>query len=766
VPKGLILQPTYRVHDGQPVVQLFGRLERGRAFLVEDHRFRPYFFLPASEVGLLAGEARVSVEPTRLRELGGGEVARVTADVPGSVPVLREKLARAGGRALEADVRFPYRYLIDHGLGVGVEIEGRGRELHPGLMHFVDPELRPARCRPSLRVLSIDLETSADASLIFAVALVGHDHEEVHLVSADPVRGARVHPDERALLVAVAERVKILDPDILTGWNVVDFDLRTWAARCRAHGVPDDLGRVPGSTFFQQDPGFTRQSRAAIPGRVVLDGISLVRDAVRLEDYRLETAARALLGRGKLIDQEAPDSAAEIGRLYREDPEALVAYNREDAQLVLDILDKEGLVDLTVERSLLSGMQLDRVGASIASFDLLYLPALRAHGFVAPSVDRERKSAPVRGGALLDPQPGIFTNVAVFDFRSLYPSLIRTFNLDPLAHAQAREGDLAAPNGARFSRGEAILPDVIERFMERRQQAKRRGEGHADQAIKIMMNALFGVLGSASCRFFDPDVANAITSFGQQTLHWTRDAFEQEGVAVIYGDTDSVFVRLAAKGSAALVRAEAEVLRERVERHVTERVHAEYAVEPRLDLELEHVFERFFLPRVRGGRGGSKKRYAGWSDGRLEIVGLESVRRDWPAVARRLQTGMLTRLFQDQEVVPFVRELVRQLRAGELDEELVYAKRVRKASLERYTATTPPHVQAARKAGGRAGPVVRYVITATGPEPVLPKRPLPPGIDHHHYVERVLRPLADTILSALGRDFDEVLDQPHQLPLL
>ncbi len=766
MPKGLILQPTYRVRDGRPVVQLFGRLERGRAFLVEDHRFRPYFFVPAAEAGLLAGEPGVSVEPTRLRELGGGKVARVTTDVPASVRPLREKLERAGGRALEADVRFPYRYLIDHGLGIGVEIEGRGRELHPGLMHFVDPELRPARSRPSLRVLSIDLETSRDASVIHAAALVSRDHAEVHLVSATPVRGARVHPDERALLVAVAERVKALDPDILTGWNVVDFDLRTWAARCRALGVPDDLGRVPGSTLFQQDLGFTRQSRAAIPGRMVLDGIPLVRDAVRLEDYRLETVARALLGRGKLIDQEVPDPAAEIERLYREDPEALVAYNREDAQLVLDILEKEGLVDLTLERSLLSGMQLDRVGASIASFDLLYLPELRAHGFVAPSVDRERKSAPVRGGALLDPQPGIFANVAVFDFRSLYPSLIRTFNLDPLAHAQAREDDLVAPNGARFSRGEAILPAVIERFMERRQQAKLRGRRHADQAIKIMMNALFGVLGSASCRFFDPDVANAITGFGQQTLHWTRDAFEKEGVAVIYGDTDSVFVRLAAKGTAALVRAEAEVLRERVERHVAERIHAEYAVEPRLDLELEHVFERFFLPRVRGGRSGSKKRYAGWIDGRLEIVGLESVRRDWPAVARRLQTGLLTRLFQDEEVLPFARELVRQVLAGELDEELVYAKRVRKGSLERYTATTPPHVQAARKAGGRAGPVVRYLITANGPEPVLPKQPLPPGIDHRHYVERVLRPLADSILSAIGRDFDEVLDQPHQLPLL
>jgi DNA polymerase-2 len=555
---------------------------------------------------------------------------------------------------------------------------------------------------------------------------------------------------------------------VITGWNVVDFDLRTWAARAEALGLAAELGRVKGAMRFQQDRGFTRQSRASVPGRMVLDAIPLVRDAIRLEDYRLETAAREILGRGKLIDVEGPDAAAEITRLYWDDPEALVAYNREDARLVLDILEKEGLLELTLERSLLSGMQLDRVGASIASFDLLYLPELRKRGRVAPSVrrpsDADPGTAAVQGGAVLDPQPGIFENVAVFDFKSLYPSLIRTFHLDPVARAEAGADDLEAPNGARFSRRDAILPGVIERFMARRDEARRRGDRHADQAIKIMMNALFGVLGASACRFFDPAIANAITGFGQQMRHWCREAFEGEGVRVLYGDTDSVFVELPAHASDA--RAEAEALRDRVQHLISRRIRATYRVEPRLELELEHVFERFFLPRVRGGKGGSKKRYAGSSQGRLEMVGLESVRRDWPAVARRLQRGLLERLFGGGEVLPFAREIVAQLRSGQLDGELVYVKRIRKGSLDRYTATTPPHVQAARKAGGRLGPVIRYVITRTGPEPVFPGRPLPEGIDHPHYVERVLRPVAEAILAPLGHSFDEVLGQPRQLPLL
>ncbi len=768
--EGYLLQPSYRLEHGRPVVRLFGRLAGGEPFLVEDDRFRPYAFAPAAAAKLLAGQPDVEVEETSLTDLRGRPVVRFTPKVPAAMPPLRERLQRDGFAPLEADVRFAYRYLIDHGLRSGVRIEGEPETTRTGLLRFRNPVLAPARVRPALRFLSLDIETTPDASRVLAIALCGCGVEEVHLVASRDVAGAVVHEREAALFSAFEERIAALDPDVLLGWNVVDFDLRVLERRGRELHVPLALGREPGALRFQQDRGFTRQSRAELPGRVVLDGIPLVRDALRLEDYRLETVARATLGRGKLIDSEAPDAAAEILRLHREDPEALVAYNLEDARLVLEILEKEGLLELTVERSLLSGMPLDRVGASVASFDMLYLTELRRRGVVAPSVDAERKSAAVRGGALLEPRPGIYRDVAVFDFKSLYPSLIRTFSLDPYAHARADGDSLEAPNGARFSRRESILPEVLEGFMERREAAKRRGDHHADQAIKIMMNALFGVLGSAGCRFFDSAIANAITGFGQQTLAWTRDAFEACGVEVIYGDTDSVFVRLGESAGAAEAHRAASALRERVEATIEERVRDEYAVEPKLQLELEGIYERFFLPRVRGGRSGSKKRYAGRMDGRLVVIGLESVRRDWPRIAKRLQEGMLERLFADEEVLPFVKELVAGLRGGDLDEELVYVKRIRKGSLDRYTASVPPHVQAARKAkqlgvGGMRG-VIRYVVTETGPEPVLPGRPLPQGIDRGHYLEHVVRPVADAILVELGQDLDDALGAPKQLDLL
>jgi DNA polymerase-2 len=763
--RGFVVHPTYRVRAGVPVVQLYGRLESGEPFLVEDDRFRPYFFAPPGSEAALAAEPDVRIAPSGLCDLGGRPLLRVETTVPAAVPRLRERLVASGHTPFEADVRFAYRYLIDHGVRATLGLHSRGQLGDDGLVRFTNPDLAGEDAEVALRTLSLDLETTPDASHILSAALVGAGVEEVHVVARREVAGAVAHPEEPALLAAVLARIRALDPDLLLGWNVVDFDLRVLLARCEAFRLPCHLGRAAEAPRLLADPGPMRQSRAEVPGRMVLDGIALVRDALRLPDYRLDTVARHVVGRGKQIDPDAPDAAREILRMWREDPEALVAYNLEDARLVPEILAREGLLDLAVERSRLSGMQLDRVGASIASFDLLYLPELRRRGYVAPSADPERKQELLRGGTLLEPQPGLHHRVAVFDFKSLYPSLIRTFSLDPLAHARAGDDAVVAPNGARFSRHEAILPAVLERFRARREQARARGERHADQAIKIMMNAMYGVLGAASCRFFEPAIANAITGFGQQILHWTRDAFEAAGVRVLYGDTDSVFVQLGGGSDGGTSRADPEALRAAVEAGIAERIRAEYGVASRLELELEGVFDHLWLPRVRGGRAGSKKRYAGWQDGRLVVVGLEAVRRDWPDLAHRLQEGLLERLFTGRDPAPFLRETVAALRAGERDAELVYVKRVRKGALERYAANAP-HVVAARKAGRTPGGVIRYVITRGGPEPVLPGAALPPGIDHAHYVEKVVRPVADAVLEVLGSSLDEALGAPKQLELL
>ena len=755
---GFVLQARYRILQNSPIIQVFGKLENGRVFLVEDDREQPFFYIDEDDAEVIKSNRNIRIEPVKSTNLSGGKVLRVLAKTPREIPYIRDRLISDNLNVYEADIPFASRYLMTRGIRGGVSIQGKPTEFD-SLLLFRNPLITSnPSIRPRLRTLSIDIETSPNAKTLFSIAIVGCGIEEVFLVSKRDVKGAICLPDEKQCIQTFFHRIKELDPDVFLGWNLVDFDLRTLSEFCKNQNVEERFGRIPGKIQIHRDPGFLGRTRGSIPGRVALDALPIAREALRLPDYKLDTVAKSVLGRGKLIDSGTQNKAIELQRQYVEDPQALAEYNLEDARLVTDILEKEGLFELAVERSRLTGMPLDRVNGSIASFDRLYIPELNKRGRVAPSVTPHKKALKLSGGAVLESKPGIYRNVGLFDFKSLYPSLIQTFNLDPLAYVLGKKDSVfvEAPNGAKFSGSDAILPELIGLLMKAREDAKSRNDCHSDRAIKIMMNSFYGVLGASSCRFFEPAIANAITGFGQKILHWTIESFKKHDTTVLYGDTDSVFVTLQSHCG--------ESLRKTIQEEIRTRIDETYGVESMLNLELEMIFDRLFFPRTRYKTKGSKKRYAGWRKGVLHITGLESVRRDWPQLANRLQRGMLKRLFQDKPMLPFAREVVLKLRSGVLDEELIYSRRLRKSESE-YTKTTPPHVQAARNAGKKRG-IIHYVMTLHGPQDVEPGGIAPTDIDYEHYVNRVLRPIADAILVETNEDFSRVLGEPSQLALL
>ena len=776
--RGFVLTPTYRLVAGRAEVHLHAVLECGEPALVVDDRFSPYFFvssIAADEVRRLEPSARVAA--TVLVTFAGEPVWRVEVDRPGDVPPLRSRLHAAGVECFEADVRFAYRYLIDHGIRGSFVADGPW-ERRPGVGRvYRNPGLAPNDFVPRLRILAFDVETSPDGRRLYSIAAAGTGGDRVLLVVPDldalsattralaDLPHVKVVPDERAALAGFLAHLRAADPDVLTGWNVGDFDVPVLLRVGRRTGLRVALGRTDDEAEVRRDPGFTRDPRVILAGRQVLDGLALVRSAfIRLDDYRLETAARAILGRGKLFGPE--DRGAHIEAAYRSDPAALVAYNLHDARLVLDILERTGLVELTVRRSLLTGMPLDRVGAQIAAVDSLYLGALRARGRVAPSVGAgpEPATASIAGGLVLDSVPGLYRAILVFDFKSLYPSLIRTFNIDPLTHVLpehvARLPDtvlVRTPGGAAFRRDEpGILPELVRRLWTERARARAAGDHVGAQATKILMNSLFGVLGASASRLFSPAVANAITLAGQHVIRLAAEAVVRRGHRVIYGDTDSLFVDIG-ETDPARAEAAAPALRDGIGQDVALALRREFGGESHLELEFEKVYTRFWMPEVRGGARGSTKRYAGLvgpGEGALELVGLEAVRRDWSEVTRRFQRELLTLIFHDRPLADFVRTFVADLRAGQLDHELVYRKAIRKP-LQAYTKTTPPHVKAARKQAGEPARIVAYVMTQAGPE-VVGETTAP--LDYAHYVLHQLRPLADAVLHFLdGPDFDAIV---------
>jgi DNA polymerase-2 len=771
--RGFVLQPTYRVEAGRPVVQLYGRLEDGRSFLVRDRRETPRFHVEASAAERARCLGAGPLEPTGQRTFDGRSVVRVEVPVPSDTPPLRERLTQAGITCYEADVRFAMRYLIDRGIRGSVSIRGDGRP-GPGVaVVFEDPELSPGdwSLRPS--VLSIDIETDPQARRLLSVALHGCGVSEVLLLTppgwscpADAVPFA----SERELLGGFSRRVRALDPDVITGWNVVDFDLAVLTRLSARLAGPLELGRGAGETRLRVEPTYRAARQARVPGRVVLDGIQLLRGAfVRMDDYSLDAVAREVLAEGKSL--AGPDRADHILRLFKEDRAALVEYNRKDARLALDVIDKLRLVELAVERSRLTGMPLDRVSSSIAAFDFLYLSELHARGVVAPSVARVDDPEPQGGGHVLEPLAGLHANVAVLDFKSLYPSLIRTFQIDPLnllrpgsPQAQAEVDPIVAPNGAAFARRPGILPELLDVLLPLRDAARREGDSVKSHAIKILMNSFYGVLGTPACRFYDPRLANAITGFGRDVLLWCKGRIEAQGRRVLYGDTDSLFVESGAASTDA-ARRSCEALAARLNRDLARHVRETWRVESRLEIRFERLYRRLYLPALRGGSVGARKRYVGLTDGddgpRVVFTGMEAVRGDWTELAKRVQRELYERLFLDRPVEEYLRGIVASLRAGALDEALVYRKALRKA-LGAYTATTPPHVAAARKMARRTRGRIAYVVTTAGPEPALERRH---PIDYEHYLEKQIRPVAEPVLGLLGLDFAVIAGDGRQLDL-
>ena len=182
--------------------------------------------------------------------------------------------------------------------------------------------------------------------------------------------------------------------------------------------------------------------------------------------------------------------------------------------------------------------------------------------------------------------------------------------------------------GARFSRDRHCLPAIVGQVWEGREAAKRQQNKPLSQALKIIMNSFYGVLGSSGCRFFDPRLASSITLRGHEIMHRTRELIEGAGYQVIYGDTDSTFVWLKHAHTEDEAQRIGRALVERVNGWWREHLQQEFGLASALELEVDTHYRRFLMPTIRGAEQGSKKRYAGLTvDARRQPTRWST--RDW-----------------------------------------------------------------------------------------------------------------------------------------
>ncbi|ROM49434.1 DNA polymerase II [Pseudomonas rhodesiae] len=718
---------------------------------------------------LLKGERDVELRPLQLCDFHHRPVLGLYTRQHRQLMDLEKRLRAAGVDVYEGDVRPPERYMMERFITAPVWFGGTPQAT--GVLS--DAQMKPAPdYRPPLRLVSLDIETTAQGDL-YSIALEGCGERQVYMLGppnkSDAVDFKLDYCDSRAqLLERLNAWLATHDPDAIIGWNVVQFDLRVLHEHAQRLNVPLLLGRGEEAMSWREH-GSRNHYFAAAPGRLIIDGIEALRSATwSFESFSLENVAQTLLGEGKDISTPY-QRMDEINRMFAEDKPALARYNLKDCELVTRIFEKTELLKFLLERASVTGLPADRSGGSVAAFTHLYMPLMHRAGFVAPNLgDKPPQASP--GGFVMDSRPGLYESVLVLDYKSLYPSIIRSFLIDPvgliegLKHPDDRES-VEGFRGARFSRTRHCLPSIVARVAEGREAAKREHNAPLSQALKIIMNAFYGVLGSSGCRFFDTRLASSITLRGHQIMRQTRQLVEAQGYEVIYGDTDSTFVWLGRAHSQEDASRIGQALVTHVNDWWREHLSTEFGLQSALELQYETHFTRFLMPTIRGAEEGSKKRYAGLvvrSDGHEEMIykGLETVRSDWSPLARQFQQELYRLIFDRKPHQAYIRDYVRRTLSGELDELLVYRKRLRRR-LDDYERNVPPHVRAARLADdyndrlGRPrqyqrGGWISYVISVNGPEP-LEVRQAP--IDYDHYVTRQLQPVADAILPFVNDDF-------------
>jgi len=753
----------------------------------------------------------------------------------------RDCLKQAEIKCYEDDIRPDDRYLMERFITSDIDFIGHnetivngGKAINPEQINFNC--VNQAKCKSSaekstivLSMLSLDIECSMKGE-IYSIGLYSDNklkvnnlehtnlaHSNLEHISSEEAKNNRntIHQgelkrvlmigepqtdadsyivwlkDEKQLLIELIKQISRIDADIFIGWNVINFDFRLLQERMDLYNLKFAIGRDSSEPRWRKNNNNTDQIFIEIAGRVVLDGIDLLKTATySFPSFSLDNVANTLLGLGKKIknsvDSTPESRVAEINHNFNYDKQALAAYNLEDCRLVWLIFEKTQLLEFAQLRAQLTGLAIDRAGGSVAAFTNLYLPKLHRSGYVAPNMGDGESDIISPGGYVMDSIPGLYDNILVLDFKSLYPSIIRSFKIDPMGLIEGMyENSMKSENksveciagfdGAFFSREKHFLPDIITSLWLERDKAKLQNNTALSQAIKIIMSSFYGVLGSTGCRFFDPRLAGSITKRSHEILKTTKSWIETKGYRVIYGDTDSIFVHIGTEKSSVQSTILGNELQDFINKKWQQYLNETLNLDCYLEIEFETHFTKFLMPTIRGQdvvqkkKIGTKKRYVGLSEDKLIFKGLETVRSDWTQISKIFQQELYRLIFNDLPVEEYICTTVNSIKAGIHDNELIYMKKIRR-KLDDYV-NTPPHIKAcliANKALADSGEKyiykkeskIEYVMTLNG---VMPVELSKGNLDYEHYIDKQIKPIADDVLPFIGKSFEMIISKQINL---
>lgn len=777
--KGFLLDADYETRDNRAVVRLFFTGEGG-SFTAFDDSFSPYLYV--------VPEGGVKEQITRLKSIDkvagveGEEknyfgtkikALRVFVQHPQDVPKIREEIKGIEGVAdiYEHDILFVRRYLIDKGLKplTWMELEG---ELEDGELHI--KKIKSAMGKfPKLKVLAFDIEVynpkgaprpKKDQIIMISMASSTGLRKVLTWKNPGKYEFVEVLRDEDAVLQRFCEILTKDDYDVMVGYNTDNFDFPYILDRAKELGLSLTMGRDGSDVKIRGRRGLPE---ARVNGRPHIDLYPIIRRSVKLSSYVLENVVKELL---QVEKEKIPGE--KLWRYWDEEGEKLVRlikYSLEDAEVTLELSKK--FLPLQYELTRIVQQPLFDVSRMTAGqlVEWLLMREASLGGELIPNRPAgaeymKRAYDTYAGGYVKEPRKGLVDEIAVFDFRSLYPSVIVTHNIDPSTLESGKGAKLVEGLEYGFNKERAgFIPHILEALISRRGEVKKKMKAARDpeekhvqdveqRALKLLANSFYGYMGYPRARWYRKECAESVAALARMYIQKVMKIAEEEfGLEVVYGDTDSLFV-VVPRGEKKRIHAFLE--------------HANKTLPGILELEYEGFYTR--------GIFVTKKRYA-LMDSRERVIvkGLEFVRRDWAPIAKKTQEEVLRVLLKDanpEKAANLVRRTIEAIKSRQvsLEDLTIYTQLTKRI---RSYKNVEPHVEAAKKlrASGREvtpGMIIGYVITKGSA--MISKRAAPAelvsieDIDPDYYIENQIMPAVLRIIEAIGYSKDYLKDGMKQ----
>ncbi|MBS3114473.1 ribonuclease H-like domain-containing protein [Candidatus Woesearchaeota archaeon] len=806
------LDATYKIDNGKAVIYLYGRTSDGRQISILDSNFEPYFYvIPKDGIDISEKLEKIRIEnvndvsfvaktETVIKKFLGKEVfaIKVYTNLPSSVPVIKDVIKEweAIESVHEYDIPFVRRYLIDKNITPLI--------LHQAIGEFANQKSRVAVFKAdnieqvssdtlhNPKVLAFDIETyspfdlaiDAEKNPIIMLSFYGENFKKAFVWKRfkTDIDYIEFVDSESELIEKFKEVIESYKPDILTGYFSDGFDLPYIKTRADKYKIKLDIGL----DYSELKVKSTRETTVTINGITHLDIFKFIKKVIggvlETYSYDLNAVASELLG-----EKKHDVSLADLTNTWdnnHENLEKFCEYNLHDSLLTYNLAVK--MLPTIIEMVKIVGIPIydvNRMGFSqlVEWYIMKQAPQFNEIAPNKPSYDevQQRRLNTYKGAFVYEPKPGFYKDIVVFDFRSLYPTILSSHNIgtDTINCACCEDIAKATPGDESekhwfCAKRKGFIPTLIEDLISRRIRIKEIIKQENDEkfafldarqnSLKLLANSFYGYLGFFGARWYSIGCARSITAWGRFYIHKVIDKAQKEGFFVLYSDTDSVFLTLDGKSEN-----EAKIFAESINSELP----------GIMELEYEGFYPSGIFVSAKLSPFGAKKKYALMSQqGTLKIKGFETVRRNWSLIAKDVQEKVLEIILRENDTkkaLEYAKNVISDLRNKKIPIEMVVIRTQLQKDILDYAAKGP-HVAVAQKLKNKGrsigpGSIIKYVVTQ-GNDMIRNRSKLPEDVkegeyDADYYINNQVIPSVERIFNVLGYKKEDLLEQKEQTKL-